>query len=70
MDMAGKARSRHEIMNRRFKVFNVLTKRFRHPLNKHSTCFRAAAVLAQLNVQHGMPIFHVEYCDEGRKLIV
>ena len=66
MKMAGTARSRHETVNGRFKSFAVLTKSFRHELAKHSACFRAVAVVTQLNISNGNPVFQVEYNDEGR----
>jgi hypothetical protein len=49
----GKARRRHETVNERIKNFEVLTKRFEHDVEKHSMCFRACAILAQLCFQHG-----------------
>lgn len=66
MAMAGTARARHETVNGRFKIFAVLTKSFRHELVKHSACFRAVAVVTQLNIENGNPLFQVEYSDEGR----
>ena len=57
---------RHETVNRRFKHFQILTKPFRHCLMKQSSCFRAVAVVTQLNLTLGAPLFQVKYCDEGR----
>ncbi|KAL7516630.1 hypothetical protein ACHAWF_000064 [Thalassiosira exigua] len=56
---------RHETVNGRLKIFQVLTKPFRHSLDKHSSCFRAVAVITQLNIENGSPLFQVEYHDEG-----
>ena len=67
MAMAGTARARHENVNGRFKFFKVLVKPFRHSLAKHSACFRAVAVITQLSINHGSPMFEVEYRDEGRR---
>jgi uncharacterized protein YpmB len=39
-------------------------KRFRHDLEKHSECFRAVVVLTQLSIEHGSPLYSVEYFDE------
>ena len=64
---AAVARARHETMNKRLKSKQVLTKPFRHSLQFHSSCFRAVAVIEELNIENGHPLFDVEYCDEGRK---
>ena len=66
MAMAHTTGMRHETVNRRFKHFQILTKSFRHCLTKHSSCFRAVAVVTELNLTHGAPLFQVKYCDEGR----
>lgn len=66
-DLAGLARARHENINGRFKSFNVLSVSFRHCLAKQSACFRAVAVLTQLNIRNGSPLFPVKYYDEGRE---
>lgn len=52
-------RTRHETVNRRFKVFGALQQRFRHDVNKHHAFFRAAAVLVQLSHQCGYSHFDV-----------
>eukprot|EP00804_Cyclotella_cryptica_P002591 CCRYP_010417-RA/>CCRYP_010417-RA protein AED:0.07 eAED:0.04 QI:0/0/0/1/1/1/2/0/297 len=57
-------RSHHETANKRFKIFEVLERLFRHPFNKHSSCFRAVAVITQLNIEYGHPLYSVEYFDE------
>jgi hypothetical protein len=64
---ASVARSRHETVKARFKSKQVLVKRFRHPLAFHSACFRAVAVITQLNIEAGESLFHVQYIDEGRR---
>jgi hypothetical protein len=51
-------RSRHET------VFGCLKENFRHhDFDKHACCFRACAVLTQLAIEEGEPIFQVEYSD-------
>lgn len=57
-------RSRHETVNKRFKHFAILTKRFRHDLGKHSASFRAVAVVTQMNIKNGQPLFQVTYYDD------
>ena len=62
--MKQNARSRHETCNKRFKIFGILKKQFRHGLDKHSSCFRAVAVITQLCIEHGAQLYSVDYCDE------
>lgn len=62
--MRGELRMRHENVNKRFKNFECLANRFRHPLNKHSPFFRAVAVLTQLSISGGEALFGMrEYHD-------
>lgn len=56
-------RGRHESVNEKFKNFRVLSERFRHEVNQHHTCFRAVAVLVQLLIENGDPLFSVRYND-------
>ena len=55
------ARSRHETVNKRLKQFGILKNVYRHKLNKHQVVFSAVAVIVQLEIQNGMPLFHVKY---------
>jgi hypothetical protein len=66
---AAVARARHETVNARFKNNQVLVKRFRHSLAFHSACFRAVAVVSQLIIENGEPLFDVQYSDEGRNKV-
>ena len=50
---------RHETVNARIKQFKVLTDRFRHDILKHSSCFRACAVLTQLSFKYDKSPFSV-----------
>ena len=61
--MRQRVRSRHETVNRRFKQFNILADPFRSEPGKHSRCFRAVAVLVQLTLEMGEPLFEVQYSD-------
>ena len=63
-DVAGRIRGRHETVNRRFKQFNILHRVFRHDVAKHQSAFGAVAVITQLNIENGEPLFHVDY-DES-----
>ena len=58
------ARSRHETFNGRLKHWGVLEKVYRHDITVHGTVFYACAVITQLSVANGEPLFEVEYGDE------
>jgi hypothetical protein len=58
------ARARHETVNCRLKIFNVLgAGYFRHDLTFHSSCFRAVAVITQLTFENGGEPFQVDFHD-------
>jgi hypothetical protein len=50
-------RSRHETVNMRLKVFNILNNKYRHGRQDHAFVFRAVAVLVQLAIESGEPLF-------------
>ena len=54
-------RSRHEMVNKRFKQWGCLNKVSRHDFRKHADVFRAVAVITQLSLQLGEPLFEVDY---------
>jgi hypothetical protein len=62
-----KVRARHENVNARLKVFNVLNISFRHMnpsvemMEKHGSCFKAVVVLTQLKFQAGEKLCDVHY---------
>jgi hypothetical protein len=56
-------RARHETVNKRFKQFGCLHERFRHDAAKHGDVFRAVAVITQLAIENGEPLFGVEHDD-------
>ncbi len=57
------ARSRHEHVNERFKIFWVLRKLYRHQLQTHSFVFHSIAIMTQLAIQSGEHLFDFEYYD-------
>ena len=62
--MQARVRSRHETVNKRMKQFGCLRQPFRHhDFAKHSSCFRAVAVLTQVAIEFGETLFEVEYSD-------
>lgn len=62
--MCARLRLRHETVNKKLKQFGCLRNRFRHhDFAKHSSCFRAAAVITQVGIDFGEKLFDVEYTD-------
>ena len=57
------ARTRHETINKRFKQFHCLSRTFRHRLSTHGAVFRAVAVMTQISIESGEPLFGVAYDD-------
>ena len=57
------ARRRQETVNRRFKQWKILSDVFRHDLGMHGRVFSAIATITQLVIQHGEPLFQVDYND-------
>ncbi len=58
--MKNDARARHETVNKRLKQFKVL-KEFRHEIDFHQSCFDAVAVITQLGIENGEPLYPVTY---------
>jgi hypothetical protein len=54
---------RHETVNKRLKQWGCLKRVFRHNILKHQSVFGAVAVITQLSLQNGEPLFSVEYND-------
>lgn len=63
-------RSRHETINSRLKDWKILSVMFRHPLEKHSSAFRAVANITQLGLQTDRPAFQVHYDEREFDSIV
>ena len=61
--MQGRARARHKMLNGRLKNWGILSQVFRHHITTHGDVFRACAVVTQLTIQDGEPLFEVEYAD-------
>jgi hypothetical protein len=56
-------RSRHETANKWLKIFGILRDQFLRGLEKHYMCFRAVAVITQLRIEHGHPLYQVQYAE-------
>lgn len=63
-ELQQRVRSRHETVNNRFKMWGILRQTFRHDLQLHGDVFRAIAVLTQLAIENGEPLFSVHYDDK------
>jgi DDE superfamily endonuclease len=62
--MQADARKRHETINKRFKQFGILKQAFRSKrLYTHGKIFRAVAIITQLCIEKGEPLFSVDYED-------
>jgi hypothetical protein len=61
--MWGRVRACHETLNGRLKTWGILSQVFRHRITMHGDVFRACAVMTQLAIKDGEPLFEVEYTD-------
>jgi hypothetical protein len=61
--MQGRVRARHEMLNGRLKNWGILSQVFRHHITRHGDLFRVCAVVTQLTIENGEPLFEVEYGD-------
>lgn len=64
--MSADVQARHETVNERIRNFNILSHRFRHSNKgddyvRHSAAFRAVAVIVQLEIENGSPLFVTNY---------
>ena len=64
LGMQSAARSRHETFNGFLKNWGILERVYRHDITMHGTVFYACAVITQLSVAKGEPLFEVEYGNE------
>ncbi len=56
-------RRRHETINRRFKQWGILKQVYRGDVTKHGQVFRLVAIITQLAIESGEPLFQVDYED-------
>ena len=62
--MKKRVASRHETVNGRMKNFKCLAEPFRQKsLEKHGSCFQVVAIITQLAIENGEPLFEVNYSD-------
>lgn len=62
--MQSRVRRRQETANKRFKDWGILRQIFRHKLTYHGDVFRSIAVITQLSIKSGEPLFSVDYEPE------
>jgi adenosyl cobinamide kinase/adenosyl cobinamide phosphate guanylyltransferase len=58
---AQRVRARHDAVNKRFKHWEWLNRTFRHLPEQHESVFTAVAVITQLAIDFGEPLFSVNY---------
>ena len=61
--MQGRVRAHHETLNGRLKNWGILSQVFRLHIMMHGDVFQGCAVVTQLTIQDGEPLFEVEYGD-------
>ena len=63
-ELRNRVRGRHETVNRRFKQFGIMHHKFHHDWKRHSCTFRAVAVIIQMSIMMGEPLFDIpDYYD-------
>jgi hypothetical protein len=62
-EMQSHARYRHETINGHFKTWGILQQTYRHDIRRHGEVFWAIAIMTQLAISNGSPLFSVEYED-------
>ena len=63
LGMQSVARSHHETFNGRLKNWGILERTYRIDIKMHGLVFSACAVITQLCIANGEPLFEVEYGD-------
>jgi hypothetical protein len=61
--MQGRGRARHKTLNGWLKAWGILSQVFHHRIRMHGNVFRACAVVTQLTIKNGEPLFEVQYKD-------
>ena len=62
--MRNTVRARHETVNGRMAKWGCLSKVWHHHRNKHQVAFFAVAVITQLEIENGEPLFSVAYYND------
>jgi hypothetical protein len=56
-------RCRQETINRRFKQWGILKQIYRGNVTNHGQAFQLVAIVTQLAIENGEPLFQVDYKD-------
>lgn len=51
--------ARHDTLNRRLEIFNVLSTKFQHEISLHAYCFHVIANVTQMMIEHSHPLFEL-----------
>lgn len=62
--MQQRVRNRQETVNKRMKQWDILDVQYRHDLSTHGMVFRAIAVITQVAIKNGEPLFSVEEYED------
>ena len=63
--MRRRVMGRQEALNRKLREWQILKRVFRHDMSKHSSVFSAIAVLTQLKIENGEPLYScADYSDK------
>jgi hypothetical protein len=68
--MQSLVRHRHEIVNKRFMQVKILKELCRGDIPKHGLSFRVCAIVTQLAIQSGEPLFSVDYEDRDLRITI
>ena len=60
IEMSYRVRARHETVNQRYRIFNILKHVYRHKIGDHGDVINAVSVLVQLSLKHGNPLFPID----------
>ncbi len=63
LKMQGRIRASQESINGRLKNWGILSQVFHHDIRRHGDDFWVCTVITQLTIEHGEPLFAVEYGD-------
>jgi hypothetical protein len=61
--MQRRVRAHHKMLNRWLNNWGILSQVYQHDIMWHGEVFRACAVVMQLTIENGEPLFEVEYKD-------
>jgi hypothetical protein len=64
LKMQGHVRAHHETLNGHLKNWGILPHVIHHGIWHHGDVFWACTVITQLTIEHGEPLFAVEYGDK------